>query len=375
MKKISDIISLTKKIEDPRQIKKVKYPINEVVGMVLFASLGNANEWTEIEVFCNSHEEFLRKYFKMQKGVPSHDTFQRVMRIIDPTVIQQLQLEWNEYLATNDGEGLKKILNIDGKTMRGSRTEDKKPLHVVTAYCDEDGFCLGQNVVKEKENEIVAIPELLDTLQIKGYVVTIDAMGTQVKIAEKIVKKKADYVLAVKGNQETLYKDLIDYFNENDFKKDIESVGNYKKTIEKSHSQIEIREYYQTDDIKWLTNKSRWKGLKSIGIIEKTIKKNDKETKEIRYYISSLSPDIELFSKSVREHWKIEIMHWHLDVTFKEDNNKTIEETANKNMNIIRKWALSILKLLDMGKKMSLKLKRFAICSNPTNYISKIMEI
>lgn len=211
----------------------VSYPINEVVGMVLFASIGNANEWTEIEVFCNSHEDFLRKYFKMENGVPSHDTFQRVMGIIDPKVIQQLQLEWNGYLATNEGEGLNKILNIDGKTMRGSRTEDKKPLHVVSAYCDEDGFCLGQNVVNEKENEIVAIPQLLDTLQIKGYVVTIDAMGTQVKIAEKIVQKKADYVLAVKGNQENLYNDLIDYFNKNDFKKDIERNGNYKKTIKK----------------------------------------------------------------------------------------------------------------------------------------------
>lgn len=375
VKQISDIVGLMKFIEDPRQQKKVRYPINEVVGMVLFASLGNANEWTEIEVFCNSHEEFIKKYFELKNGVPSHDTFQRVMGIVNPEAIQQLQLEWNQYLTTNEGEGIKKILNIDGKTMRGSRSQDKKPLHVVSAWCDEDGFCFGQNVVKEKQNEIIAIPELLDTLQIKGYVVTIDAMGTQVKIAEKIVKKKADYVLAVKGNQENLYKDLIDYFNENDFKKDIESVGNYKKTVEKSHGQIEIREYYQTDDIKWLHNKSRWTGLKSIGIVEKTIKKNDKETKETRYYISSLSPDIYVFSKAVREHWRIEIMHWHLDVTFKEDSNKTIEETANKNMNIIRKWALSILKLLDMGKKMSLKLKRFAICSNPTNYISKIMEI
>ncbi len=229
--KNSDIIDLMKNIEDIRQKKKVKYPINEVVGMILFASLRNTNEWTEIEVFCNSHEEFLRKYFKLENGIPSHDTFQRVIDIVEPKAIQQLQLEWNKYLSTNDGEGLKKILSIDGKTMRGSRTENKKLLHVVSAYCDEDGFCLGQNVVKEKENEIIAIPELLDTLQIKEYVVTIDAIGTQVKIAEKIVKKKADYVLAVKGNQENLYNDLIDYFNETDFKEDIKIAGNYKKLL------------------------------------------------------------------------------------------------------------------------------------------------
>lgn len=238
MREFSDIISLMKNIEDPRPKKKVKYPINEVVGMVLFASLGNANDWTEIEVFCNSHEDFLRKYFRLENGIPSHDTFQRVMGIIDPKSLQQLQLEWNEYLTTNNGEGLKKILNIDGKTMRGSRTEDKKPLHVVSAYCDEDGFCLGQNVVKEKENEIVAIPELLDTLQIKGYLVTIDAMGTQVKIAEKIVKKKADYVLPIKGNQENLYKDLVDYFNENDFKKILKVLETINKLLKKVMAKL-----------------------------------------------------------------------------------------------------------------------------------------
>lgn len=362
-------------IEDPRQFNKVKYPIDEVVGMVLIASLGNANEWTEIEMFCKLHEKLLRKYFKLENGIPSHDTFQRVMGMIDPKVIQQLQIIWNEYISKSDGEGIKKILNIDGKTMRGSRTEDKKPLHIVSAWCDEDGICFGQKAVKEKENEIVAIPELLDTLQIKGYVVTIDAMGTQTKIAEKIIKKKADYVLAVKGNQETLHNDLIEYFNDADLKKEIIKNGNYKKTVEKAHGQIEIREYYQTKDIKWLSSKNKWKNLKSIGIVEKTIKKNNKENKEIRYYISSLAPEIDLFEKSVRGHWRIEIMHWHLDVTFKEDSNKTIEETANKNMNLIRKWALCILKLLDMGRKMSLKLKRFSINCKPDDYISKIMEI
>jgi len=375
MKNMYDFFDSLKNIEDQRQFRKIKYPINEVLGMVLIASLGNANEWTEIEVFCKLHEALLKKYFKLENGIPSHDTFQRVMGMIEPNIIQQIQVIWNEYLSHNDGEGIKKILNIDGKTMRGSRTEDKKPLHIVSAWCDEEGICFGQRTVREKENEIVAIPELLDTLQIKGYVVTIDAMGTQTKIAEKIIKKRADYVLAVKGNQEILNNDLIAYFDDADFRKKIIKDGNYKKTVEKAHSQIEVREYYQTNDIKWLTNRNKWKNIKSIGIVEKTIKKKDKESKEIRYYITSLDPKIDLFEKAVRGHWGIEIMHWHLDVTFKEDSNKTIEETANKNMNIIRKWALSILKLLDMGKKMSLKLKRFSINCKPDEYISKIIEI
>ncbi|WP_368488402.1 ISAs1 family transposase [Clostridium sp. BJN0013] len=370
-----DFFESLKNIDDPRQFNKVRYPINEIVGMVLIASLGNGNEWTEIEVFCKLHETLLKRYFKLENGVPSHDTFQRVMGMIEPNLIQQIQSTWNEYISKNDGESIKKILNIDGKTMRGSKTEGKKPLHIVSAWCDEEGVCFGQSAVKEKENEILAIPELLDRLQIKGYVVTIDAMGTQTKIAEKIIKKKADYVLAVKGNQEILHNDLITYFEDDDFREKIIKDGNYKKTVEKSHGQIEIREYYQTKDIKWLTNREKWKNLKSIGIVEKTIKKKDKESKEIRYYISSLAPEINLFEKAVRGHWGIEIMHWHLDVTFKEDSIKTVEETANKNMNIIRKWALSILKLLDMGKKMSLKLKRFSINCKPDEYISKIMEI
>ena len=135
--------------------------------------------------------------------------------------MQQIQNIWNEYISQNEGEGIKKILNIDGKTMRGSRTKDKKPLHIVSAWCDEEEICFGQKKAKEKENEIVAIPELLDTLQIKGYVVTIDAMGTQSKIADKIINKKADYVLAVKANQETLHNDLITYFNDADFRNEI----------------------------------------------------------------------------------------------------------------------------------------------------------
>ncbi|WP_242951310.1 ISAs1 family transposase [Clostridium kluyveri] len=370
-----DFLESLKDIDDPRQFKKVRYPMNEVVGMVLIASLGNGNEWTEIEVFCKLHETLLKRYFKLENGVPSHDTFQRVIGMIEPNVIQQLQSTWNEYISKNDGENIKKILNIDGKAMRGSKTEYKNALHIVSAWCDEDGVCFGQTTVKEKENEILAIPELLDTLQIKGYIVTIDAMGTQSKIAEKIIKKKADYVLAVKGNQQILHDDLIIYFEDDDFREKIIKEGNYKKTVEKSHGQIEVREYYQTEDIKWLTNREKWKNLKSIGIVEKTIKRKDKESREIRYYISSLAPEINLFEKAVRGHWGIEIMHWHLDVTFKEDSIKTVEETANKNMNIIRKWALSILKLLDMGKKMSLKLKRFSINCKPDEYISKIMEI
>jgi len=205
--------------------------------------------------------------------------------------------------------------------------------------------------------------------------VTIDAMGCQTDIAEKIISKEADYVLALKGNQGNLHKDVVDYFDDPEFREKIKRDGNYHKTVEQAHGQIETREYYQTDDIEWLYDKKRWKGLKSISMVETTTEKNNVKTRETRYFISSLTIMILLFAKAVRGHWAIEIMHWHLDVTFKEDSNKTLDSTAAENLNILRKLALCILKMVDVGKKCSLKRKRYIICANSSKFLKKIMSI
>ena len=228
----------------------------------------------------------------------------------------------------------------------------------------------------EKENEIVAIPDLLDEISIKDTVVTIDAMGCQTEIAKKIIDKKADYVLALKGNQRSLHQDVRDYFADPEFRQRIKDAGNYHRTIEKARGQIETREYYQTEDIGWLHGKNKWKNLKSIGMVETTIEKPDgTKTTQTRYFISSLAVMILLFVKAVRGHWAIESMHWHLDVTFKEDANKTLDTTAAQNLSILRKIALSILKLIDVGKKCSLKRKRYIICANPGKYLDSIMNL
>ena len=160
--------------------------------------------------------------------------------------------------------------------MRSNKRGAGKAAHIVSAWSKEDGFCLGQKAVEEKSNEIVVIPELLDKIQIKGQTVTIDAMGTQTAIAEKIKKKRADYVLALKRNQNSLYEDVQEYFSDEEFQKRIRASGNYKKTQEKAHGQVEIREYYQTEDIKWLSQKKNWKGLSSIVMEKKTIEKDGK---------------------------------------------------------------------------------------------------
>lgn len=374
---MEELLQWMEYIEDVRQERKVRHLLKDILVIVLFSTLAYADDWVEMALFAEYYQDYLRKYIELKNGPPSHDTIRRVMGMIAPESLQQLYVKWQELLERDEGKTLKKIICIDGKTMRGNVQKDGQASHVVSAWSKEDGFCLGQKAVEEKSNEITAIPELLDKVQIKGQIVTIDAMGTQKEIAKKIRSKRADYVLAVKGNQKTLHEELKEYFETEEFIETIKKDGGYKKQTEKAHGQIETREYYQTQDIKWITSKKEWTGLKSIGMEKKTIEKAGKKKTETRYYISSLAKDIETMSRAVRGHWNIESMHWHLDVTFKEDANQTIDKTAAQNHNIIRKWCLSILKMIELTlrpKKLSMKKKRFVISLDPIKYLEEVLN-
>lgn len=363
-------------IEDVRQERKVRHQLKDIIVIVLFATLANVDDWVEMEYFAHYHQDYLRKYVKLKNGIPSHDTLCRVFGMLSPDVLQQLYQKWQELLNRNEGEAIKKIICIDGKTMRSNKRKEGKPSHIVSAWSREDGFCLGQKAVDEKSNEITAIPQVLEKIQIKGHVVTIDAMGTQTAIVEKIKEKRGDYVLALKKNQGNLYEDVSLYMRDEEEKRNMREAGNYKRTVEKARSRIEIREYYQTEKIGWLSQRKEWKGLKSIGMEEKTIRsEKGVETKEYRYYISSLKPEIELFSRAVRGHWSVESMHWHLDVTFHEDANTTLDKQAAQNLNIIRKWSLSILKLIEIFRpNLSMKKKRFVISMNPEEFLEQVLS-
>lgn len=363
-------------IEDVRQEKKVRHKLKDIIVIVLFATLANVDDWVEMEFFAHYHQDYLRKYIELKNGIPSHDTLCRVFGMISPDVIQQLYQKWQELLNREEGEAIKRIICIDGKTMRSNKRKDSRPNHIVSAWSREDGFCLGQKAVEEKSNEITAIPQVLEKIQIKGQVVTIDAMGTQTAIAEKIRSKRADYVLVLKRNQGNLWEDVSLYLMDEEVKRKIREKGNYKRTVEKARSQIEIREYYQTEETGWLSQKKEWKGLKSIGMEEKTIRAEGKEEKkEYRYYISSLKTDVELFSRAVRGHWSVESMHWHLDVTFREDANTTLDKQASQNLNIIRKWSLSILKMIEIFRpNISIKKKRFVISMNPAEFLEQVLN-
>lgn len=359
-------------VTDSRQEKKILHKMMDIIMLVFFAMLANADDWVEMEVFGREHESFLRDYLELPNGIPSHDTIQRVFAMVPAEFLENFQKKWNDTLSGEEGSKIKKLLAIDGKTQRGNGNKSQKANHIVSAV-DERGFCLGQKRVEEKTNEIKAIPELLDRLNIKGTIVTTDAMGTQTAIAKKIHQKRADYVLALKANQGSLLEDVRLYFSDGEFL----SKCAYKKTVEKARGRIEKREYWQTDDLSWLSQKKEWAGLKSAILTRNTTTGADGEARmEERCFISSLPLGIEEAARAVRGHWMVESYHWHLDVTFREDGNHTLEKQAAYNLNIMRKLSLNILKLLEVGSKaMSLKKKRYAIGTNPERHLERIMNL
>jgi len=359
-------------VMDTRQQGKVEHLMKDIIALVFFASLANADEWMAIYCFGITNEKFLRKHLELPNGIPSHDTIERVFSMVSPEYLKEFRKRWDEIMLGKTGNKIKRILGIDGKTQRGNGTDTQKANHIVSAV-DDRGFCLGETRVDEKSNEITAIPELLKVLNIKGHIVTTDAMGCQIDIVAEIRRGQADYVLALKGNQGNLHNDVKLYFDDPDLLKGCA----YKKTVEKAHGCIEKREYWQTDDIFWLAQKKDWAGLKSIAMTKNTItKKNGEITTEVRYFISNLPVDIEEVSRAIRGHWMVESYHWHLDVTFREDANRTVEKDAAYNLNIIKKMAINTLKLVDMGvKRISLKNKRYMISMNFERYFENLMII
>ncbi len=359
----------TVEVLDTRQAWKTKHKLSEIIGISFFAMVGNANDPEDIELFCRAHEEFLRQYFVLENGIPSHDTIERAFAMVSAEYLQSFQRRFNELLNTNEGEKVRKILALDGKTQRGNGNSEQKANHIVSAV-DEDGFCLGEERVDDKSNEITAIPTLLDTLNVKGHIITTDAMGTQREIVKKIRQKKADYVLALKGNQGSLHEDVKLYFEDTNLK----SKCGYFKTVEKARGNVETREYWQTEDI--VSQKKDWAGLRSIAMTRNTVVRNGVTTAENRYFISSLELNAKEIARAIRAHWMVESYHWHLDVTFREDADHTLNKQVAYNMNIMRKLALNLLKLLDVGRnRISLAKKRFMICCDPQKYFSQILQL
>jgi predicted transposase YbfD/YdcC len=368
---MKDILEWLVTVEDPRQQTKIKHRMKDIIAIVFFAELANATEWIEIYLFAVTNEGSLREYLELPYGIPSHDTIQRVIAMVSPESLQEFRERWNEIMSGEVGKKVKKILALDGKTQRGNGNDGQKANHIVSAV-DDRGFCLGEVLVDDKSNEITAIPELVQQLNVQGTIITTDAMGCQTDIARLIRKKKADYMLGLKGNQGTLHGDVELYFGD----PGLRAGCAYHKTVDKAHGAVETREYWQTEDIAWLQQGKAWPGLTSIVMTKNTIVKGCDIVEETRYFISSLPVNAPEAARVIRGHWMVESYHWHLDVTFREDANHTLDKAAAYNLNIIKKMAINTLKLVDVGiPRISMKNKRYMISMNFRHYLDILMAL
>jgi predicted transposase YbfD/YdcC len=364
-------------LTDKRQTGKVKHNLLETVLITICAVMTGIDSWWQISDFARVKQDWLRERFglALKNGVPSHDTFQRIFQTIDPKEFERCFTAWVRAVVGNsEGE----FVAIDGKTVRGSRRADNPPLHLVSAWAGKNRMVLGQTATENKSNEITAIPTLLDILDLKGCIITIDAIGTQRDIAAKIISKENDYVLAVKENQSKLHEYIWKYFDECLCDEKLYFAENKVKTAEKGHGRIEIRKYYLSTDIGWIEKKDGWAGLSAIGMVESSTDRNGKMSVERRYYITTLT-DVTVFAAAVRAHWGIEnSLHWCLDVTFGEDKNTTCSDHAPENFAVVRKIALNLIRHYelpeekDKNEKMSVrgKLKK---CEYDCEFMSSVL--
>lgn len=358
-------------MQDHRSSQGKCHPLLSIIVIALCAVICGADGWSQIEEFGKSKQSWFESFLDLPYGVPTEDTFRRVFAILDPKEFQARFTKWIQatiYIKSGT------VIAIDGKTLRGCKGEGVTPKHIVNAWSSASRVTLGQCTVKEKSNEIAAIPELLKQLCISGCIVTIDAMGCQTKIASLIRKKGGDYLLALKGNQGTLEKDVSLYFEGELFGKKLKSEQTELKmaeTIEKSHGRIEIRKCWISNEIDWLEQKNDWKDIKSIIRVESERIIKGKSSKEIRYYISSLIADPNGFLESIRAHWGVESMHWILDVAFLEDACRIRSKNGPENFNVLRHVALHLISK-ETSCKRGVKTKRFkAACD--VEYLEKIL--
>jgi predicted transposase YbfD/YdcC len=330
-------------LTDPRR-REVTYPLINVVVIAVCAVICGADDFVAIAKFGRTKRAWLARFLDLTNGIPSHDRFNAILGAIKPAEFEKCLLGWILALhEITDGQ----VIAVDGKTLRRSfdAANSKSAIHMVSAWATANQISLGQVVVDQKSNEITAIPQLLEMLELSGALVTIDAMGCQTEIARQIVAADADYCLAVKGNQPTLHQGIVNFFDnhmEDDFRRT--SVRRHQ-TEEAGHGRKEIRYYFICPVPDDLPDRSRWAGLKAIGIVISNTQRGGKDCGQVRYYILSKYVAARRFAAAVRGHWGIENrLHWQLDVTFQEDQCRIRQGHADANFSILRRSALSLLK-------------------------------
>jgi predicted transposase YbfD/YdcC len=352
-------------IKDPRrETKNKKYPLIEVLVIAFLAVMSGADGWESIERYGLMREQWLRKFLVLKNGIPKHDVYRRVLGAIRSELLESCFMNWVRDIKQDIKQ---EVIAIDGKTIRGmamnshfkSGTETKA-IHMVSAWATENRLVFAQVQTEEKSNEITAIPELLEQIAIDGCIITIDAMGCQYEIANKIVKKKADYMFSLKGNQSALHTEVKDYWDGLDFDKSAKEASyitfRSASTYEEKHGRKETRDYAVSDDVAWLVKQfPQWESIKTIGVVETRRDAGDGEKIERRYFISSLDADEKLFAHAVRAHWGIENrLHYMLDVIYREDACRVRKDWSPRTFALIRKIALTVARS-DSESKISVR--------------------
>lgn len=354
-------------LPDPRVVGRTSHGLLDILFLTLCGVVAGMDDWEAIEEWGLARLDWLRQFVPLENGIPSHDTLARVFAALEPVEFEACFVRWMRTLCPSlEGE----IVAIDGKTARGSRDREQAAIHMVSAFVCDRGITLGQWKTEEKSNEITAVPELIDVLDLKGATVTLDAMGCQKTIAQALVDKGADYVFGLKGNQGTLHAAVKRLFDVTEWEHYKEFADWGHATKEAGHGRIEGRRCLA------LASPSdklfeAWAGMRSVIRVESMRQKEEKVTAEKRYFISSLPPDSERLAQAIRSHWQVENrLHWCLDVTFGEDANRTRRDHAPQNLNVVRKIAMNLLRLHPLKK--TLPKKRLRACMNPA-YLAQVL--
>ncbi len=336
-------LSHFKELRDPRQCGKVTYPLDEVLLLCLLGVLAGAECFTEIALFGTKKLALLRRFRPFKHGTPAHDHLGDILATLDAEQFQSCFVAWVAAVAGVPAE----VIAIDGKTVRrsGQKTGAKAAIHMVSAFAARQRLVLGQVKVAEKSNEIVAIPKLLDMVAIEGAIVTIDAMGCQRDIARKVINKKADYVLALKGNQGSLRDDVELFATEQKAKGFADTKISQDTTVDGDHGRIETRTTTVIHDVKWLQKRHDWPGLKGVAMVESSREISGKVERETRYYIISMVMAAALLGPVIRSHWAIEnSLHWVMDMVFRDDESRVRTDHAPANFTTIKHMALNLLR-------------------------------
>jgi predicted transposase YbfD/YdcC len=362
------LITILEEVPDPRVAATVDHDLPDILTIALCTMLCGGDSFYDMEEFGEVRRDWLKTFLRLRNGAPKHDTYNRIFQALDPERFSDCLSRWTQSVrAVLGGE----VVALDGKAMRRALKKGEDPRVIVSAWATESGLLLGQRKVKDKSNEITAVPELLRALELAGCIVTADALHCQRNTAKEIKEADAEYVLALKGNQGTAFTEVKTFLDEAIARKETHLVT--LETTDKEHGRLEVRRYWQTEKLDWFADRKEWEGLKSVGVVEARRTVGGKESVERRYYLSSLSNDAGKFAKAARGHWGIEnSLHWVLDVVFGEDDSRARSGYAAENLAATRRLAVNLLRR-DKTCKRSVKGKLLRAAIDP-HYLKLILS-